>query len=110
MTTTKKITLTLTGLDGNAFALLGAFRRQARKEGWTDIEIAEVNDEATSGDYARLVTTLDAHCRTQAEIDDEGETEDEPGEGDDDAEEDRAEEDQADSLRARQQQADDDHE
>ena len=30
----KKINLKLVGLDGNAFSIMGAFQRQARKENW----------------------------------------------------------------------------
>lgn len=61
MVTKKKVTLQLVGLDGNAFALLGAFQRQARKEGWEQDEIKAVIDEATSGDYDHLLATLIEH-------------------------------------------------
>ena len=54
----KKITLELEGLDGNAFAILGAFRKQARREKWTDEEISEVIKEAQSGDYDHLLQTI----------------------------------------------------
>lgn len=60
--TTKKINLELEGLDGNAFALLGAFNRQAKREGWNETEIKEVITEAQSGDYDHLLQTLMAHC------------------------------------------------
>lgn len=30
----KKVTLELVGLDGNAFALMGAFAKRAKREGW----------------------------------------------------------------------------
>lgn len=43
MSVDKKITLCLVGLDGNAFALMGAFSRQAN-------------------DYNHLVQTLMDHC------------------------------------------------
>lgn len=59
--TNKKINLELEGLDGNAFALLGAFQKQARREGWTPEEIKEVLDEAESGDYNHLLQTLIKH-------------------------------------------------
>ena len=58
----KKVRLTLVGLDGNAFALLGAFRRAARKQGWTDEEISAVSEKAKSGDYNNLVATLAENC------------------------------------------------
>ena len=56
--TNKKVKLKLVGLDGNAYALMGAFQRQARKEKWTPDEIKAVLDECTSGDYNHLLSTL----------------------------------------------------
>jgi ABC-type transporter Mla MlaB component len=52
------ITLDLTTIDGNAFAILSAFKRQAKKEGWTLEEINEVLKEAMSGDYNHLLQTI----------------------------------------------------
>lgn len=54
----KKITLELEGLDGNAFAILGAFRTQARREGWTKEEIENFTKEAMAGDYDHLLQTV----------------------------------------------------
>lgn len=68
---TKKVSLTLVGLDGNAFALLGAFQRAARKQGWKPEEIKAVMDEATSGDYDHLLQTLIEHTEETEEEDDE---------------------------------------
>lgn len=48
----------LVGLDGNAFALMGAFSKNARRQGWTKEEIDKVITEATSNDYDHLVATL----------------------------------------------------
>jgi len=59
--TDKKVNLELVGLDGNAFSLLGAFKKQARKEGWSEEEIMGVINEAMSGDYNHLLQTLMAH-------------------------------------------------
>ena len=70
MTTMKKVKLQLVGLDGNAFALMGAFQRQARKEGWTKEEIKEVLDECQSDDYDHLLATLAEHCEDPDEDDD----------------------------------------
>ena len=56
--TMKKVTLQLVGIDGNAFAILGAFRRQATREGWSKDEIQEALDEATSSDYDHLLQTI----------------------------------------------------
>lgn len=57
-----EVNLTLVGLDSNAFSLMGAFQRQARKDGWTPEEIQSVLDEAKSGDYDHLFSTLSSHC------------------------------------------------
>jgi len=62
----KIITLNLEGLDGNAFVLLSAFRRQAQREGWAEDEIKSVLTEAKNGDYWHLVATLLAHCESEA--------------------------------------------
>jgi hypothetical protein len=59
----KKVKLKMVGLDGNAFSILGAFRRQAAKEKWTKDEIQEVLDQAMSGDYYHLVGTIADHCK-----------------------------------------------
>ena len=48
------------GLDGNAFALLAAFHRQAHRAKWTAEEIQDVLNEAMSGDYDHLLVTLDS--------------------------------------------------
>ena len=59
----KKIKPKLVGLNGNAFALMGAFRKQAQKEKWTPEEIKSVLDECMSGDYDHLLATLMDHCQ-----------------------------------------------
>ena len=41
MKTNKKVKLKLVGLDGNAFFLMGTFRKQAKKEGWSEKEIEQ---------------------------------------------------------------------
>ena len=64
---TKKIKLELVGLDGNAFALMGAFSRQARREGWTKEEIETVMAKCRSGDYGNLLCTLMDHCESPDE-------------------------------------------
>jgi len=58
----KKVKLNLVGIDGNAFALMGAFQQQARREGWTKEEISKVIDKCKEGNYDELVCTLVAHC------------------------------------------------
>lgn len=58
----KKIKLNLVGIDGNAFSILGAFRKQARKEGWTTEEISTVTEKAMNGSYDELICTIMEHC------------------------------------------------
>jgi uncharacterized membrane-anchored protein len=58
----KSINLNLVGLNANAFALMGAWRRQAKREDWTEEEIEAVMTEATSSDYNHLLSTLENHC------------------------------------------------
>jgi hypothetical protein len=59
---TKKVSLTLVGIDSNAYSIMAAFNRQARKEGWTPEEIKTVLDEAKSGNYEHLLSTIMDHC------------------------------------------------
>ena len=51
------ITVTLTGNDGNAFAILGRCREAARNAGLSEDEIAAFMDEAMAGDYDQLLQT-----------------------------------------------------
>jgi hypothetical protein len=62
-----KIQLDLVGLDGNAFNLLGQFQRAARAQGWTEEEIRDVINEATSADYEHLLRTLIKHTEPTAD-------------------------------------------
>lgn len=63
----KTVKLTLVGLDGNAYALMGAFQRAAKKQDWTKEEIDKVLTECRSGDYNHLLATLAAHCEDREE-------------------------------------------
>ena len=58
---TKKVKLELVGLNGNAFALMGAFQTAARRQGWSDDEIDAVMEDCQSGDYNHLLQTLMAN-------------------------------------------------
>jgi hypothetical protein len=53
-----RVNLKLVGLDGNAFFLLGTFKRAALKQGWEPGEVKAVMTEATSGDYDHLLQTM----------------------------------------------------
>lgn len=58
----KQVKLRLIGIDGNAFSVLGAFRRQAKRENWTSEEIDAVCDEAQTENYAHLLVTIMKYC------------------------------------------------
>ena len=58
----KTVNVDLTAVDGNAFAIMGAFRRQAVREGWSQEDISLVLADAKSGDYDHLITTIMAYC------------------------------------------------
>lgn len=64
----KTVNLNLVGINGNAYAIMGAFRKQARKENWTAEEIKAVLDEAQSNDYVRLLATIENHCEPEDDI------------------------------------------
>ena len=59
----KQVKLNLVGLNGNAYALMGAFKKQARKEQWEPEEIQVVLDECMTSDYDHLLCTLMDHCK-----------------------------------------------
>ena len=61
----KKVKLDLDVLDGNAYSLIGAFSKAARRQGWTPDEIKVVMDECMSGDYDHLLQTLMAHTEEE---------------------------------------------
>ena len=63
----KTVNLNLVGVNGNAFMIMGVFRRQAKKEGWTQEEIDLVLTEAKSGDYNHLLATIENHCEPKNE-------------------------------------------
>lgn len=52
-----KTVVKLTGTDGNAFAIIGACRRAARKDGWSHEHIDFVVQEMMSGDYDKVIQT-----------------------------------------------------
>lgn len=59
-----KVKLDLTVLDGNAFFLIGTFRKVARRQGWTDSEIKAVTDDAMSGNYDHVLQVLIANTES----------------------------------------------
>lgn len=54
----KKIKMSLVGVNGNAFAIMGAFQANAKRQGWTDDEIGAVLKKAKSGDYNNLIAVI----------------------------------------------------
>ena len=72
----------LVGLDSNAFSIMGAFRSNAKRQGWTKDEIEVVLKEAMSGDYNHLLATIMDNVQ-------DPEDEDEDKDEDEDEDEDR---------------------
>lgn len=67
----KVVNLELVGVDGNAHAIMGAFRRQAQRQGnWNPEEIQSVIDEAMEGDYDHLLATIMTYCEPQDNTED----------------------------------------
>jgi|GEM_PF-1741168 hypothetical protein len=65
----KTVNLNLIGVNGNAFMIIGVFKRQAQKEGWTPEEIDKVIIEAKSSDYVHLLATIENHCEPKDQED-----------------------------------------
>ena len=57
-TMSNKIKFDIANSDGNAFALIGGWKRAARREGWSEDDIEAVIAEAMSDDYDHLVQTI----------------------------------------------------
>ena len=51
------VVVQLSGQDGNAYAILGAVRKQMRRAQIPDSEIRAFSEEATSGDYDHVLQT-----------------------------------------------------
>lgn len=49
---------TLVGVDGNAYAIMGHFQKNARRSGWSKEEIDFVLDRAKEGRYDHLVGVI----------------------------------------------------
>lgn len=54
----KRPVVKLAGGDGNAYAILGACKRAARKAGWSDEKWMRFREEATTRDYDHLLQTV----------------------------------------------------
>ncbi|ADG59933.1 hypothetical protein Acj9p033 [Acinetobacter phage Acj9] len=60
-TPAKFVKMSLVGVDGNAFAIMGTFSRLARRQGWTQKEIDAVIEQCKKGNYDDLICTIMAH-------------------------------------------------
>lgn len=67
----KTVQMNLVGLDGNSFSLMGAFSKNARRQGWTKEDIDKVMTECMAGDYNHLLSTLVMHTEDIEEIPEE---------------------------------------
>ena len=56
-----KVAFDLEGLNGNAYAILAAWRGAARRQGIPSEEIDAITQKAKSGDYHQLVGILMEH-------------------------------------------------
>lgn len=54
----------LSGVDGNAFAIIGCVSKALRTAGWTSSQISAFQREAMSGNYEHLLAT----CVKYAEV------------------------------------------
>ena len=59
--TTKKLTIDLTGPDGNAFYLLGLAVKLCGQIGFSGLATTGILDDMKNGDYEHLITRFDYH-------------------------------------------------
>jgi len=59
----KRPALKLTGVDGNAFVILGLARSVGKKAGWSEAELDAMSDEAMTGDYDHLLWVVQKHFK-----------------------------------------------
>ena len=57
----KTVDFDLYDCDGNAFAICGAWRTAARRQGWSNDDIEAVTEAAQSDDYDNLIQVILAH-------------------------------------------------
>ena len=62
----KLVVLDLSGLNGNAFSLMGAFKEAARKQGTPKEEVTLVLEECMTGSYCHLLSTLMANTTVES--------------------------------------------
>lgn len=57
----RKVKMKLVGLDGNAFIIMGAWQRNAKRQNWSDEDIEKVLEEAQSSNYNHLLSVIIEH-------------------------------------------------
>jgi hypothetical protein len=72
-TKSKKVKMQLVGLDGNAFVIMGTWRSNALRQGWSQEEVRAVINEAQSGDYDHLLATIAMNTTEPDDWDNESE-------------------------------------
>ena len=75
-TKSKKVKMQLVGLDGNAFVIMGTWRSNALRQGWSQEEVRAVLEEAQSGDYDHLLATIAMNTTEPDDWDDNEDNED----------------------------------
>jgi len=55
----------LSGEDGNAFAIIGACKKAAKKAGWSAGKIKGLMDKMTEGDYDNLLVVAQEYFNVQ---------------------------------------------
>ena len=62
MKSKKKAQIKLSGVDGNAFIVLGKFKRALQDFGHSSDKITEIINDATSGDYDHVLRVVFKWC------------------------------------------------
>lgn len=63
------VTTSLVGVDSNAFALMGHWKRMATRQGWKREDIDKVIEQCKNGNYDDLICTLMAHIEEPEDSD-----------------------------------------
>jgi hypothetical protein len=93
-TKTKKVKMQLVGLDGNAFVIMGTWRSNALRQGWSQEEVRAILEEAQSGDYDHLLATIAMNTTEPDDWDDDDDDDEDDDEDNEDGDEDFDDEDE----------------
>ena len=61
-TTHKRLPIRLVGMDGNAFSIIAALTKAARRANWTNTEIDDMTNLLKAADYDNLVAVAMEYC------------------------------------------------